>query len=209
MKFKIQPIVVRVWMPVLFLAMMGLFLYGTAPRYWLVSVPLLLLFGFMNTLADIHDVGNRVRVNRWWSSVDIPKSEVTQVGPSFLEGISILRLRRFIFPWGRIYFVAEWSDVPVLTVKQGKASTGEQGESHNGVRNVLAACALAASGFASARVLSASVRDFRIESLAARAVALVIAGALCVLFALTRAKKTSLANVVLFGATWIAGLVRW
>jgi hypothetical protein len=196
-------------MPVLFLTMMCLFLYGTARWYWLVSVPLLMLFSFMNTLADIHDIGNRFRVNRWWSSVDISKSEITQVGPSFLEGIGVLRLRRFIFPWGPIYFVAEWSDVPVLTVKAGEASTGEQGESHNGVRDALAACVLAVSGFASARVLSASVRDFRIESAAARIVALVIAGSLCVLFALTWAKKTTFANVVLFAATWIAGLARW
>jgi hypothetical protein len=209
MKFTIPPILIRVWMPVLFLAMMCLFFQGMAPEYWLISLPLLLLLSFMNTLADVHDVGNTVRIKRWWTSIDVPKGDIAQIRPSFLDGIGVLQLRRFVFPWGRIYFVADWSNVGTVDTESGKTRTSDGTKPHRFVRNILASLALAVSGFISARAISANVHEFTTETLAARIAALIIAGTLFVLFAATWTRWPSFANVVLFVATWIGGLVHW
>ena len=196
-------------MPLMFLAMLWLFLHRQSPGYWLVAIPLLLLFGFMNTLADVHDLGNVLRIKRWWNSVDLPKGEITGISPSFIGGIGVLHLRQFAFPWGRIYFVEEWSNLESVDTRSEKAASPEETAAGPRVRDSLASLALAVSGYICARAISNSVREFRIETYFARSAALTIAAALCILFAATRTKKPSFANVVLFVATWISGLVHW
>ena len=196
-------------MPLLFLTMMCLFLHGMAPGYWLVALPVLLLLGFMNTLADVHDAGHMLCIKRWWNSVDVPKRDVTRIAPSFLNGIGVLQLRRFVFPWGRIYFVSDWSNVGTIDARSEGTALKRSSDVHSFVRNVLPSLAFAVSGFISARAISVNDSVFRIESPFARIIAFTIAVPLCAVFALTRTRKSSFANGVLFMATWIVGLVRW
>jgi hypothetical protein len=207
MRFVVPPIVIRVWMPLLFVAIVCLFLRGMTPEYWLIALPLLLLFGFMNTLADVHDMGNIIRIKRWWNSVDVPKGEIVRIGPSFLEGIGVLQLCRFVFPWGRIYFVSDWSNVGTVDAEPGKATSSNGINAYPLVRNMLASLAMAVSGFISARAISANVRGFRIETSGARTAAFGAAAVLCLVFAVTRTRTSSFANVALFVATWIGGLI--
>jgi hypothetical protein len=207
MRFAVPPIVIRLWMPLLFTTMMCLFLRGTAPEYWLIALPLLVLFGFMNTLADVHDMGKTIRINRWWSSVDVPKEKIVRIAPSSLEGIGALQFCRFIFPWGRIYFVAEWSDLEGVDIKPGSATRSDESKAYPLIWNVLASFALAVSGFISARAISANVHGFRIETSGARTEAFGAAAVLCLVFAITWTRRSSFANVALFVAAWIGGLI--
>jgi hypothetical protein len=206
MKFTTPPVVIRVGMPAMFFIWICLFFQGIAPQYWLISLPLLLLLGFMNTLADVHDAGHRLRIKRWWKSMDVPKREITRIGPSFLDGIGVIEFRRFVFPWGRIYFVAEWSNVESADAEPGKTSSTDERTPHGFFLDVVAAISLAVSGFVSARAVSTNTPDFRIQTSSARVEAFIVIGALCLLYAIARVKRQSWANVVLYIATWIGGL---
>jgi hypothetical protein len=106
----ISPFLMTVWMPIILTTILCLFFYGSAPEYWLIALPLLLVVTFMTTLAEIHDEGHTVRVKRWWGSIEVAKQDVAKISPLLLDGIGVLKLRRFVFPWGRIYFVADWSN---------------------------------------------------------------------------------------------------
>jgi hypothetical protein len=194
-------------MPIMLAAIVCLFFYGTAPQYWLLALPFLLVLAFMTTLAEIHDDGEKVHVKRWWNSRHVAKHDVTAIGPSFLDGIRVLQLRHYVFPWGRVYFVAEWSNLENGSVGVGEESASRETEPPSFIRTALESLLVAVSGFVAARAISLDVQDFRIETSAARVGALIIAATLCVLFAVVRTKKPSFANVVLFVATWIAGLV--
>lgn len=109
-RFETPPSVVRVWMPSLMCIGIFLFLQHMAPIYWLGGVPVVALAMFMTTLAAVHDDGRQTYVKRWWAAPRrIPGKDVLGNDESALEGIGRLRLRRFVLPWGRIYFVREWS----------------------------------------------------------------------------------------------------
>jgi hypothetical protein len=100
-------------MPAMFGAMLCLFLWGMAPVFWLFALPVFPILVFMVSLAEVHDEGEQIRVKMWWKFTHIPKRDILSTGNSFLDGIGVLRLRRFMFPWGRIYFVHEWSTIPL------------------------------------------------------------------------------------------------
>ena len=103
MKFSASPFVVRVWMPIMLGVGVFLFFHGMAPEYWLLALPLFLIVIFMSTLAEIHDEGHRIHVKTLWHSTEVLKEDVASVAQSLLEGVGVLRLRRFVLPWGRIY----------------------------------------------------------------------------------------------------------
>lgn len=208
MKPTISRFVMTVEMPILFAIGVYLFFQDAAPISWLPALPLLLVVTFMSTLAEIHDEGQTILVKRWWSSLRVIKTEIAIVGPSFLEGIRVLQLRRFVFPWGRIYFVAEWSSLGTLSAGAGEEITSRKDEPYSLIPATLASFLAGISGFIAARTISSDVQDFRIETFTPRVAAVAIAGALCVVFAIIRTRRPSFANVVLFLATWIAGLVR-
>jgi hypothetical protein len=87
-----------------------LFLEHAAMIYWLLAVPVVLLATFITTLAAVHNGDGQVFVKRWWASPKrILRKDVVSTAESVLEGIGQLRLRRFVPPWGRIYFLREWS----------------------------------------------------------------------------------------------------
>ena len=58
----------------------------------------MLVVFFMTTLAEIQDQGHRVHVKTLWRSIDVPKEDVAGIAPSIVEGVGVLRLRRFVFP---------------------------------------------------------------------------------------------------------------
>ncbi len=210
MKLSASPFVVRIWMPMLFLVGVYLFFQGTAPEYWLLAFPLVLIVLFMATLAEIHDQGHRIHVRRLWHSIEVPSEEVAGIAQSFLEGVGVLRLRRFVLPWGRIYFVSDWSKLGVrLEPEHEKGRTDAERRPYSWARVTLESLVVAISGFLAARAMRTSIHDVRLEKSAIRIGMLALAGMLCVVFAMTRTRRPSFANVTLFVATFIVGLARW
>jgi hypothetical protein len=185
--------VIRVWLPTFFSAGLCLFLSHMPLAYWLLALPLLPIVIFMITLADVKDEGQEILVNRLWISTHIPKGDVLATNKSFLDGIGVLHLKRFAFPFGRIYFVPEWS-----TKRHEKQNSSNW--------DLLGSAALAISGFVAARAVN--IHGLTAQTPNARALALALAGALCFSFAATRQKKPGLANGMLFAAAYIMGLVR-
>jgi hypothetical protein len=185
--------VIRVWLPAFFSAGVCLFLSSMEPVYWLLALPLLPMLIFMVALAEVHDEGRQIYVRRLWNSTRIPKEDMLVTDKSFLDGIGVLHLKRFVFPFGRIYFVYEWSDC------------GPEKE-NSSKWDLLASTAIAISGFFGARAVL--FRGFAFEAPHSRILALAFAAALCVSFAVTRRKRLGLANCMLFAAAYIIGLVR-
>jgi hypothetical protein len=148
MRFSASPFVLRVWLPILFLLGLYLFFHGTAPQYWLLALPPLLLIIFMITLAEIHDEGRRIRVKTLWKSMDVPREEVVSTAQSGFDGIGVLRLHRFVLPRGRIYFVSDWSKLGVVNADdQGSI---DEPNPYGFVRSALESIAMAVSRFLAA-----------------------------------------------------------
>lgn len=208
MKLSASPFVVRAWMPMMLLLGVYLFFHDVAPEYWPVALPLVLIVIFMSTLAEIHDEGHRMQVKTLWHSTEIPKEDVASVAQSLVEGVGVLRLRRFVLPWGRIYFVSDWSKFGVVNPKdeEEKGSDAEP-KLDSWARATLESLIVAISGFLAARAMRIGVHDFRLETSAMRIGTFTLAGVLCVVFAIARKRRPSFANVVLFLATFVIGLV--
>ncbi len=191
---EMSPSVVRVWMPMIFAAVAYLFLHDMQPVFWLLALPLLPVLLFMVALAEVHDEGQQIYVKRLWKSCRILKNDVLGNNNSFIDGIGVLRLGRFVFPWGHIYFVHDWSNRPIA-------------ENISPIWEILASFLLAISGFVAAQ--APDIRGLRIETLQARIIAFVLAGVLLFLFVVTRRKRQASANFALFAGTYVIGLVRW
>ena len=209
MKSGTPPITIRLLLPIMF--SWACLLLGGPSVYWLLALPLLLVTAFMTMLADVHDEGQTIRVKRWWHSIHIAKEDVVNIGPSFLDGISVLELRRFAFPWGRIYFVDEWSTVGTAAAERAKGygTDGTKPSFRRAVRAIIESITVAVFGFVAGRGTGASIHNFRIEASTARIEAIALAAALCVAFAIARSKKSSSAPLALYVAAWITGLVYW
>jgi hypothetical protein len=190
---SLSPSVLRVCMPAALVAVVCLFLLHLPLLYWLFALLLLPIVVFMVTLAEVRDEGHQVLVKMLWNSARIAKEDILKTSDSLLEGIGVLRLRRYVFPWGGIYFVREWSTRTIA-------------ENRSFWLDLLASGALAISGFVAAR--ATHMRGISFESSHSRILALVTAGGLCLLFLLTRKKQPSFANSALFAAAFILGLVQ-
>jgi len=196
-------------MPVMIAAGAWLFFRGMAPQYWLLGLPLLPIISFASTLAEIRDEGHQIRVKRLWGSRDVPKKNVVGTAHSALEGIGALQLKRFVFPWGKIYFVSDWSKLGVASARPRESNTDGDAPPKPSARATLWSLAAAVSGLLAARAMGRSAQGFRIETSLVRVAACILAGALCVVFAISRTRKPSLANVAMFLATFAAGFIRW
>jgi hypothetical protein len=200
--------VITLWMPALCSTGLFLFLNGLEPQYWVICIAVLPVLGFMNTLAEVRRQGKQIRIRRWWGSISVDESDIVDISRSVLQGIGRLRVRRFMPPWGVIYFVADWSNVEVLhdsiTVRQVDPPV----DLRSRVADLFAAVLIAASGFALGRMLISDFHKFSIARLSSSILALTISALLAVLFIFSRKRHGTLAAVLLFVATLIAALVR-
>jgi hypothetical protein len=191
----------------MFVIGMCLFLAGMAPVYWLLGLPVVVVAVFMSTLADIQHEGRRVVANTVWRSLNIPQGDVVRTAPSFLEGISVMRLRRYVFPWGRIYFVTDWSKFGSLNPEEARMN--EESKPRSSGRVLLETLVVAGSGFIFGFGIRSNTKGFRIETSGMQIAAVGFAGLLMMVFAVARKRRPALANVVLWIATAIIGSVRW
>jgi len=102
-------IVVTVFMPGLMGFGVCFFLSGHGPAMWVLASPLLLLVLFMATLAEVHELGDRFLVKTSFQTRYVLKEDILSIGNSILEDVGMIRPKRYIFPWGAVYFIREWS----------------------------------------------------------------------------------------------------
>jgi hypothetical protein len=207
MKLSASPVVVRVWIPISLVVGVCLFFHGMPLVYWLLGLPPLLIAVFISTLAEIQDEDQRIRVKTLWKSMDVPKEQIVRTAQSFLEGIGVLQLQRFVLPWGKIFFIADWSKFGVVIEEDGEEGKSDEAKPYGFVRATLESLAIAASGFFAALGMRSSAHDFRIQTSKMQMLAFALAGVLCIVFAIVRKRNPGFANVTLFVAAWIAGLV--
>lgn len=184
--------VVRIWVPLMFSALTCLFFWNIAPVFWLLGLPIFLIIIFMGTLAEVHDNGRQIIIKTSWSSTSVSKEDVLGTQNSFLEGIGVLRLKQFFFPWGRVYFVHKWS-------------TGSAIKESSPIWTILSPIVLAISGFVVARV--GNIRVFKISTSTQSFWTVISAGVLFFLFVVIRNKRAAFANSLLFAAAYLVGLI--
>lgn len=208
MKRSASPFLVRVWMPVLLAVGVCLLFGGMPPLYWPLALPFLLVAAFPSTLAEIRNDGHRTLVKTLWNSMYVPNNEIVRTAESVLAGIGTLQLKRFVFPWGKIYFVADWSE---LGVESAESETHRLRDDtrQRPVRTALGSLAAAVSGFLAARGMSSVIHNPRVESAAMRVAACILAGTLCLVFAAARSRRPGFANVALFIASLTVGFILW
>jgi hypothetical protein len=102
--------VITVWLPAILAAMLCLFLWGQSLAVWACTIPLWILIVFMVTLAEARQEGHTLVFRRWSHSSRVDDREVWRVGQSRLAGTGFIELRRFVLPWGKVYFQAGWAN---------------------------------------------------------------------------------------------------
>jgi hypothetical protein len=199
--------VLTLWIPALFVVGLCLFLNGEPPQYWTICVLIVPLLAYMNTLAEIHSSDGQIRIKRWWGSIRVAESEILEVSPSILEGIGRLRLRRFVPPWGIIYFLADLSSIEVPKNHARARRNNRPITPRERMPHLIASVLLAAAGFVFGRMLGRDFHALWIKGFSAATAALTMSASLAVVFGLTRRRTPTVANVLLFLATSIAALV--
>jgi hypothetical protein len=199
--------VITIWMPALFFAGLCLLLRGLQPRFWFICIPVIPLLGFMNTLAEIRSKEKQVRIKRWWGSICISESEILEISQSRLEGILRLRIRRFVPPWGVVYFVADWSNIETLRAGIAGRHSTPSDHPRERVSNLISSVLLGISGFVLGRALTEDFHKFSIENRATSILILATSVGFAGLFAFARKRAPTLANLLLFAAMFIVALL--
>src|SRR5579884_2384520 len=200
--------VITLWMPVLISAGLFIFLKGLEPQYWLIWIAILPLLVFLNTLAEVQRQDKQIHIRRWWGSMFIDETEVIDISRSALRGVGRLRLRRFMPPWGVVYFVADWSKVEMQQRSVTPRQVPPLFHLRSRVANLFSAVLFAASGFALGRMLITDFHKFLFARPLASIPALTMSALLIMLFVFLQKRNGTLANVLLFIAMLIAALVR-
>lgn len=195
--------VLTLWMPVILAAMLCLFLWGQSLIAWACSLPLWIVILFMLTLAEVRQEGNTVTYRRWLGSSRADDNEVLCVGQSRLRGTAYVELKRFVLPWGRVYFQTEWANEALVRRIEPK-----QGRSRRSAADVVWTVIAAVSGFGTGSVVTSNV--FHHTSRGDQAgVVLAMAALLLVSGLLIGRRNASLGNSFVFIAMGVAAVVRW
>jgi hypothetical protein len=199
--------VLTLWMPAFLGIGVSLFLVGQPLEYWSICILIVPLLAYMNTLARIHGCDGKIRITRWWGSIYVSQSEILDISPCMLEGIGRLRLRRFVAPWGSIYFLSDWSNIEIPQSGPRTQAINRADDVRKNVSSLIASVLLGLSGFVLGRVLGNDFHALSTKVSAVAAAALTTSASLAVLFALTRKRAPVLANVLLFCAMLVVALV--
>lgn len=204
---NIPPAVITLWMPTMLLVGLCLFLNGQPWQYWAICVLILPLLAHMNTLADVHSSNGKVRIRRWWGTFYVNDNDILEIAPSMLEGIWRMRLRRFVLPWGIVYFVADWSSLGLPQRSARASSLNGRAESTDRLSNLLASILLSVSGIVLGRVIRGDMPALSNAVSSARTISLLAAGTLAMAFAFTRRRMPTFSNMLLFSSTLIMGFI--
>jgi hypothetical protein len=87
----------------------GLAIFGEDFRTWrfVFVLPFLLLAAFHLSLAIVEVRDQMIRYRRFFKWTEIQCAEVIRAGRVWPPFIGYIKLQRFVFPWGRVYFVLD------------------------------------------------------------------------------------------------------
>ena len=101
--------VLKYYAPLIFFG--GTFVFWSVGFRWaqmIILVPLILAILFCASLAVLEIPDGTVRYRRLFRWTRVPYDEIVESGTSWaVAGIGYLRLKRFVFPWGKLYFVLD------------------------------------------------------------------------------------------------------
>src|SRR5215475_14135173 len=101
--------VLKYYAPLIFFG--GTFVFWSVGFRWaqmIILVPLILAILFCASLAVLEIPDGTVRYRRLFRWTTVPYDEIVESGTSWaVAGIAYLRLKRFVFPWGKLYFVLD------------------------------------------------------------------------------------------------------
>jgi hypothetical protein len=113
----------------LFFCGLSLFLFNKEHPYFtgLLSLGFLVLGIVFLSVGQVQSQGSALKYRRWFRWHEVPYSEVRECGEAWVYGY--VRLRQYVFPWGRVYFVRANSsdslfglDTKVITSIRSKAN---------------------------------------------------------------------------------------
>ena len=104
--------VLKYYAPLIFFG--GTFVFWSVGFHWrqlIVLVPLLLGIFFYASLAVLEIPDGTIRYRRLFAWKKVDYDEIIESGVSWVvAGIGYLRLKRFVFPWGKLYFVLDQNE---------------------------------------------------------------------------------------------------
>jgi len=98
----------KVWGPILWVAA-SLLLFGKEFPGWrfLLASPFLIVALFEASLATVEVRGGVLRYRRLFKWTIIPEGDIVSARVVWHPFIASMRLKRFLFPWGRLYFILD------------------------------------------------------------------------------------------------------
>jgi hypothetical protein len=100
--------VLKYWAPIIFF--LGTFIFYKVQFRWgqlFILIPLLLGFLFHASLAILQVPDGNIRYRRLFRWIQLPFDKIVGCGVLWGGGVGYIRLNRFVWPWGRLYFVLD------------------------------------------------------------------------------------------------------
>jgi len=98
--------VVKLWLPLILLIGMGAMLRGTHHAL-VLALPVVLWASFNLSAAQVRVDDQHLRYRRFLRWKRIPYEEIRECKVAWAPSMGCIKLRRFVPPWGKIYFVLE------------------------------------------------------------------------------------------------------
>lgn len=99
---------VKFWFPLILLAgVFGVSGWNLSIRRLVFDLPLLIAALFGMSIASVEVCGDVIRYRRFFKWTTVRHEEVSGAGAVWAPFFGYLRLNRFVFPWGRIYFALD------------------------------------------------------------------------------------------------------
>jgi len=101
-------LIVKCWGPLIWvIGALGVFGADFPTWRFLPALPLLLLAVFHLSVAVVELRGGIIRYRRLFKWAEIQSEEVLSARPVWPPLIGSIKLKKFVFPWGRLYFVLD------------------------------------------------------------------------------------------------------
>jgi hypothetical protein len=101
-------ILAKFWVPII--CMVGAFgVFGENLRTWrfLFAAPFIIAALFWASIAILEVRSGVLRYRRFFKWTTIPLEDIVAAGVAWRQFIGYIRLNRYVFPWGRLYFALD------------------------------------------------------------------------------------------------------
>jgi hypothetical protein len=100
--------VLKLWAPIILF--LGSFVFWMSKFRWgqlVILIPLFLGMFFHLSFAEMQIPDGKIRFRRLFKWKKLAYDEIVGCGVTWGGGIGYLRLKRFLLPWGKLYFVLD------------------------------------------------------------------------------------------------------